>query len=92
MCRRFQCPAKKYQCKTCHKYGHFTSLCYQKKQVSFKPRKPKADMLQVGAVYACDKSICAHPKDLSSSDDSFACKSRSSTPKLIGRSFPHHLT
>ena len=28
----FKCPAKKYQCKSCHKYGHFTSL-YFKKQV-----------------------------------------------------------
>ena len=27
----FQCPAKKYQCKVCNKYGHFSSLCYQKK-------------------------------------------------------------
>ena len=25
----------------------------------------------VGAVYACDKSICSHPEDLSSSNDSF---------------------
>ena len=37
----FQCPAKKYQCKTCHKFGHFTSMCYQKKQASSKHRKPK---------------------------------------------------
>ena len=56
----FQCPAKKYQCKSCHRYRHFTSLCYQKKQASFKPRNPKAHILQVGAVYACDKSICSH--------------------------------
>ena len=27
----FQCPAKKYQCEVCHKYGHFSCLCYQKK-------------------------------------------------------------
>ena len=25
----FQCPAKKFQCKACHRFGHFTSLCYQ---------------------------------------------------------------
>ena len=41
----FQCLAKKFQCKSCHKYGNFTSLCYQKKQASFKPRKPKAKIL-----------------------------------------------
>ena len=67
----FQCPAKKFQCKSCHKYGHFPSLCYQKKQASFKHRKPKSHMLQAGAVYACDKSICSHPADCSSSNDSF---------------------
>ena len=67
----FQCLAKKFQCKSCLKYGNFTSLCYQKKQASFKSRKPKAHMLQVGAVYACDKSICSHSEDCSSSDESF---------------------
>ena len=67
----FQCPAKRYLCKNCHKFGHFSSLCYQKKHISFKPRKPKAHMLQLGAVYACDKSICVHSEDLSSRDESF---------------------
>ena len=67
----FQCPAKKFQCNFSPKYGHFTSLCYQKKQASFKPRKPKAHMLQVRVVYACDKSICSHSEDCSSSDESF---------------------
>ena len=67
----FQCPAKKFQCKSCHTYGHFTSLCYRKKQASFKSRKPMAHMLQVGAVYACDKTICGHSEDCSSSDESF---------------------
>ena len=67
----FQCPAKKLQCKSRHKYGHLTSLCYQKKQGSFKPRKKKVHMLQVGAVYICDKSICYHSEDCSSTDESF---------------------
>ena len=67
----FQCPAKKFQCKSCHKYGHFTSLFCQKKQASFKSRKPKVHMLQVGALYACDKSICSHPENCSSSEESF---------------------
>ena len=48
----FQCPAKKFQCKACHKFGHFTNLCYQKKQAPFKSRKPKAHQLHAGAVYA----------------------------------------
>ena len=45
----FKCPARKFQCKTCNKYGHFTSLCYEKK-ISFKSRNPKAHQLQAGVV------------------------------------------
>ena len=30
----FTCPAKKYQCKACHKFGHFTHQCFQRKQHS----------------------------------------------------------
>ena len=44
----FQCSVKKFQCKVCHKFGHFTTVCYQKNQQtssSFKPRKPKAHQL-----------------------------------------------
>ena len=32
----FQCPAKKFQCKVCHKFSHFTSVCYQKYQQTFR--------------------------------------------------------
>ena len=48
----FQCPARKFQCKVCHKFGHFTTVCCQKNQQTsslFKPRKPKAHQLQAGA-------------------------------------------
>ena len=44
----FQCPARKFQCKICHKFGHFTTVCYQKSQQPsslFKMRKPKAQQL-----------------------------------------------
>ena len=47
----FQCPAKKYQCKACHKFGHFTSMCYQKKHAYSKPRRPKVHKLQAGTIY-----------------------------------------
>ena len=50
----FQCPTKKFQCKVCHKFGHFTTFCSQKNQQilnSFKPRKPKACQLRAGALY-----------------------------------------
>ena len=26
----FRCPASRYQCKYCHKYGHFSKLCFKK--------------------------------------------------------------
>ena len=52
----FQCPARKFQCKICHKFGHFTTVCYQKSQGqqssnSFQSRKPKAQQLHAGALY-----------------------------------------
>ena len=65
----FTCPAKKYQCKVCHKFGHFTIQCFQKKQYpQQKFRQPKALQIQV------DKS-CHYQHDYSSdvslSEDSF---------------------
>ena len=52
----FQCQARKFQCKICHKFGHFTSVCFQKSQGqhssnSFHARKPKAQQLRAGALY-----------------------------------------
>ena len=52
----FQCPARKFQCKICHKFGHFTTVCYQKSHGqhssnSFQSRKLKAQQLCVGALY-----------------------------------------
>ena len=49
----FKCPGRKFQCKTCNKYGHFTSL-YYKKKVSFKSRTPKVHQLQ-GGLFTCMK-------------------------------------
>ena len=53
----FKCPARKFQCKTCNKYVHFTSLCY-KKQSSFSSKNPKEHQLQVGSVYMQEDSTC----------------------------------
>ena len=53
----FTCPAKRYQRKSCHKYGHFTSLCFmkgQQKQAYHKPFKPKAHQLTAGTIQAYD--------------------------------------
>ena len=29
----FQCSAHKYQCRNCHKFSHFSSLCYKKLRI-----------------------------------------------------------
>ena len=84
----FQCPAKKYQYKSCQRCGHFTSLCNQKKQALFKRRKPKSHMLQVGAVYACDKSICGHPEDCSSSNEPFCLQVKIQWSQAKGKKIP----
>ena len=87
----FKCPAGKFQCKTCNKYGHFTSLSY-KKQSSFKSRKPKAHQLQVVVVYVQEDSICAQSSDLTSSNELFCLQvkiqyTQANTKFLT----PHHL-
>ena len=69
----FQCPAKKFQYKACHKFGHFTGLLFQKnqqKQAPQKSRKSKAHQLKVGALYVQDHSISSQSEE-SSSDESF---------------------
>ena len=62
---------KKFQCKACYKFGHFTSTCYMKKQAPFKSRKPKAHQLQAWAVYVKETEVCGQSEDYSSSNDSF---------------------
>ena len=67
----YQCPVKKYQCKACHKFGHFTSMCFQKKQANFKLRRPKAHQLQAGAVYVKRSDSYDHLDEESTSEESF---------------------
>ena len=86
----FSCPAKKYQCKVCHKYGHFSSLCYQKKnQAHHKSniRNPKAHQLKAGPVYAHDSSICSHSDELSS-DESFCLWLQVKHNQVQGKKIP----
>ena len=70
---RFRCPASKHQCKNCHKYGHFSSLCYKKKEFEYERslelRSSKAHQLEIGPNYT-QGSICSQLEG-SSSDDSF---------------------
>ena len=83
----FHCPAKKYQCKVCHKYGHFSSLCYQKKNQAHhnsRLRKSKAHQLKAGPVYAHDSSICSHSEE-SSSDESFCLQLQVQCTQVEGK-------
>ena len=57
----FSCPAKKYQCKACKKYGHFTSLCFSKQ---------KKTAYQITAE-EIDNGSESNTDDDSYSDDSF---------------------
>ena len=68
----FRCSACKYQCRNCHEFDHFSSLCY-KKQESYKkrPRSPKAYQLTIGRLSKQNDSICSCLSDGSSSDESF---------------------
>ena len=79
----FQCPAKKYQCKACHKFGHFTSMCYQKKQAPSKHRKPKSASI-TGKWKTCAWK-CLHMTTRMKTAlqmNHFACRLRSSESKL----------
>ena len=62
----FTCPAKKYQCKSYHKFGHFTSLCFmksQQKQAYHKHWKPKAHQLTAHTIQAYDSQSDAEGSD-----------------------------
>ena len=66
---RFYLPCKKYQCKNCHNFGHFTSLCFmksQQKQAYHKNWKLKAHQLTACTIQAYDSQ-----SDSEGSDNSF---------------------
>ena len=65
----FQSPVKKFQCKACHKFGHYTSLCFQKTQqiqANYKHRKLTVHQVKAGTIHAHDSN-----EEVDSSDDSF---------------------
>ena len=84
---------KKYQCKVCHKFGYLTSMCFQKKQANFKPRRPKAHHLQAGVVYMKGSASYDHLDEESTSEDSFCLqvkiKSKQDKEQKVPR--PTHL-
>ena len=88
----FQCPAKKFQCKVCHKFGNFTSVCYQKNHQTGTsiPRKPKAHQLRAGALYthqAADGTILEE----SNSDELFCLQMKVQKTQLTNPQLPKHV-
>ena len=63
-----------HKCGDCHKFGHFSSLCY-KKQESYKkrPRSPKAYQLPSGRLSVQDRSMYRNTGESSSSEDESFC-------------------
>ena len=91
--RGFRCPASGYQCKNCHKFGHFSSLCYKKNgyERSLEPRSPKAHQLKIGLVCMQD-SLCGQSEDNTSSDESFCLQMQvKSTQAETKLPVPKHL-
>ena len=84
----FQCSAHKYQCRNCHKFGHFSSLHYMK-QESYKkrPRSLKAYQLPSGRLSTQNNSICSYSSDNSSSDESF-CLQMKVQAKQVNTKYP----
>ena len=88
-----QCSARKYQCRNCHQFGHFSSLCY-KKQESYKkkPRSPKAYQLTSGRVSAEDMSMYRNTSDSSSEDETFCLQMKVQAKQANEKySAPQHL-
>ena len=84
----FQCPTSRFQCKHCHKYGHFSKLCFKKNGSEPKNniRKPNAHLLMVGTA-----SVIGEQSDASysSSDDSFCLQYKPSLQKITPRRTIH---
>ena len=69
----FRCPASRHQCKYCHRFGHFSNLCFKKKQESAykSSRNSKAHQLMVGKYSAEGPLYDQADTSLTSSEDSF---------------------
>ena len=87
----FRCPVSRFQCKHCHKYGHFSKLCFKKNGSENKQniRRTKAHQLMVGTASAIgDQSDASY----SSSEDSFCLQMQAKSAKEnTKKNKPQHL-
>ena len=69
-----RCPASKHQCKICHKFGHFSSLCYKKRDKYDNNKRsfgsPKAHQLKTRLMHT-QHPLSSQSEDYSSEEDSF---------------------
>ena len=86
---RVHMPSKKYQCKVCHKFGHFTSQCFQKKQYNQqKYRQPKVHQIQIDEPHSY---IHDDSSESSSTEDSFCLQIKVQRPNKKTQQ-PSHIT
>ena len=74
----------------CHKYGHFSSLCCQRKHQAHTgaaDKTPKAHQLNAGPVYVQDSSVYSHSQE-SSSDGSFCLQLQVQRNQVEGKKIP----
>ena len=79
-----------YQCKVCNKYGHFSSLCYQKKTQLHQMnghRNPTVHQLHAHPMYAQDSAKHCDSKE-SSSDESFCLQLQAHNNQAEGKQVP----
>ena len=79
----FQCPSKKFQCKACHKFGHFTSLCYQKNKLHSSQLSQSCINYKQGLYMQKKVSYAVNLKNTVQVGITFACRSKCSAHKLI---------
>ena len=75
----------------CNKYGHFSSLCYEKKTLLHyknNHRNPKAHQLHAGPMYPQDSSNLSHYED-SSSVESFCLQLQVQSNHAEGKQIPN---
>ena len=93
----FWCPASRFWCKHCHKFGHFSKLCYMKTESGYKKntRKPKAHQLMLGRASAVcgqsDASYCSSGRLILFANASQVCTSKHQNASLTASSSKYRI-
>ena len=80
----FRCLASKHQCKNCHKFGHFNSLCYKKRDKCDNNKRPfgspKAHQMKIRSVQTQD-ALSSQLEEYSTEEDSFCLQLQVPSPQ-----------